>query len=133
MLNLRQVQLDVMENGRVEGHHLEVLRRELYAGGTIDRKGADLLVELHKRAEHRTPDFEHFFYRGVKEHVLASGRIDAERAAWLRGVLAGGHWIADDDRKLLHELKGEAKEVSPEFESLYREAMKRPQDRHSSQ
>ena len=132
MLNLRQVELDVMANGRVEGHHLEVLRRELNAGGKIDRKGADLLVELHKRVEHHTPDFEHFFYHAVKDHVLASGRIDAERTAWLRDVLAGGHWIQDEDRKLLHELKGEAKEVSPEFESLFAEAMKRPQDRHSS-
>jgi hypothetical protein len=132
MLNLRQVELDVMANGRVEGHHLDVLRRELYAGGKIDRKGADLLVELHKRVEHHTPDFEHFFYHAVKDHVLASGRIDVERTAWLRNVLGGGHWIQDEDRKLLHELRGEAKEVSPEFESLFAEAMKRPQDRHSS-
>ena len=132
MLNLRQVQQDVMANGRVEGRHLDVLRRELYVGGKIDRKGADLLVELHKRLEHHTPDLEHFFYHAIKDHVLAGGRIDAERTAWLRDVLAGGHWIQDEDRKLLHELKGEAKEVCPEFESLFAEAMKRPQDRHSS-
>jgi hypothetical protein len=132
MLNLRQVEHDVMANGRIEGHHLDVLRRELYVGGKIDRRAVNLLVELRKRLEHHTPDFERFFYRAIKDHVLASGRIDAEQAAWLRGVLATGNWIQDDDRRLLHELKGEAQAVAPEFESLFAEAMKQPQDRHSS-
>jgi hypothetical protein len=132
MLNLRQVEHDVLANGRVEGHHLDLLRRELYAGGKIDRKGVELLVELRKRVEQPTPDFEHFFYQAVKDHLLAGGRIDAERAVWLRSVIATGDWIKDEDRRLMHELKGEAQETSPEFESLFAEAMKRPQDRHSS-
>ena len=31
-----------------------------------------------------------------------------------------------------HQLKGEAKEVSPEFEALFQEAMKQPQVQHTS-
>lgn len=132
MLNLRQVKHDVMANGRIEGHHLDVLGRELYVGGKIDRLAVNLVVELRKRLEHHTPDLERFFYQAIKDYVQASGRIDAEQAAWLRGVLATGNWIQDDDRRLLHELKGEAQAVALEFDSLFAEAMKQPQDRHSS-
>jgi hypothetical protein len=132
MLSLRQVEQDVLANGRVEDHELEVLRRQLYADGKIDRRGADFLVELHKRVEHLTPAFEHFFYQAVKDHVLANGRINAEEAAWLRQLLTSGRWIKDEDRRLLHELKGEAREVSPEFEALFAESMKRPQEQHTS-
>jgi hypothetical protein len=132
MLSLRQVEQDVLANGRVEDHELEVLRRQLYADGKIDRRGADFLVELHKRVEHLTPAFEHFFYQAVKDHVLANGRINAEEAAWLGQLLTSGRWIKDEDRRLLHELKGEAREVSPEFEALFAESMKRPQEQHTS-
>ena len=132
MLRLREIEQAILANGRADGPELEALRRQLYAGGKIARREADFLVELHKRVQHKTPAFEKFFYRAIKDHVLASGRIDAEQATWLRGILATGNWIQDDDRRLLHELKGEAQEVDPEFESLFAEAMKQPQDRHSS-
>lgn len=32
--------------------------------------------------------------------------------------------IKDEERKFLHEFKGEAKQVSPEFEVLFAECMK---------
>jgi hypothetical protein len=131
VLSLRQVQQDVLTNGRIEGHHLAVLRQELYAGGKIDRRGADILVELHKRVQHHQPEFERFFYSAVKDYALQGGRIDAEKTNWLSAMLTPGDWIKDEDRKLLHELKGEAKQLCPEFESFFAENMKRPQERHS--
>ncbi len=131
MLNLRQIEQDVLVNGRVDGHELEFLRTQLYAAGTIDRRGADFLVELHKRVQHVTPAFELFFYQAIKDHVLADGRIWADEAAWLRQALSNGRWIKDEERKLLHELKGEAQEVSPEFELLFKQSMKQPTDQHT--
>jgi hypothetical protein len=105
----------------------------LYAGGKkIGRAEADFLVELHKRVQHPNPAFEHLFYRAIKDHLLADGRIDAEETAWLRQTLFIDGTIKDEERKFLHELKGEAKEVSPEFEALFAEAMKMPQERRSS-
>ena len=110
---------------------MEALRRELYAGGKIERPEADFLVELHKRVQHRTPAFEHFFYQAIKDHVLAAGRIDAEEAAWLRRLLFSNGPPKDEERKFLHELKGEAKHVSPEFEALFVQCMKQPQETHT--
>ncbi len=132
MLKLQQLEQRILANGRVDGDELEALRRELYAGGKIDRPKADFLVELHKRVQHITPAFEHLFYQAIKDHILANGRISAEETAWLRRMLFADGKIRDEERKFLHELKGESKETSPEFEALFKESMKEPQERHTS-
>ncbi len=131
MLKLRQIERDVLATGKVDGHHLEVLRRQLDACGTIDRRGADFLVELHKRVQDLTPGFEQFFYQAIKKHILADGRIDSEEVAWLRRMLFDDGKIDDEERKFLHEIRGEAREVSPEFEALFAQSMKQPQEQHT--
>src|SRR5438132_713912 len=125
---LREIEERIIANGRVDGHELEALCRLLYADGKISRKEADFLVELHKRVQYRTPGFEQFFYKAIKDHILADGRISAEEAAWLRQMLFADNRIDDEERKLLHELKGEAKRTRPEFEALFKDAMKQPRE-----
>jgi|SRR5271165_1437986 len=131
MMHFREIEQAILANGRVDGHELELLRRQLYASGKIDRPGADFLVELHKRVQHMTPAFEKFFYQAIKDHILAHGRIDAEETAWLRRMLFADGKIVDEERKFLHELKGEAKQVCPEFEVLFKESMKQPPEQHT--
>lgn len=131
MLDLRQMEQGILANGRVDGHELEVLRRRLYAGGKVGRREADFLVELHKRVQHLTPAFEHFFYQAVKDHVLADGGVDAEGAAWLRQMLFAGGKLKDEERKLLHEIKGEAAQVSREFEALFKDCMRQPPEQRT--
>lgn len=131
MLHLRKMEQDILANGRVDGPELETLRRQVYAGGKIERQVADFLVELHKRVQHMTPAFDHFFYQAVKDHILADGRIDAEKTAWLRQMLFADGKIKDEERKFLHELKGEAKQVSRAFSVLFDESMKQPPEQHT--
>ena len=131
MMDLRQIEHAILATGKVDGDELEVLRRQLYAGGKIDRRGADFLVELHKRVQHLTPAFERFFYQAIKDHVVAAGRIDAEEAAWLRRMLLADGRIDDEERKFLHELRGEAREVSREFEALFEESMRQPPEQRT--
>ena len=131
MLKFRQIEQDILANGKVDSQELEVLRRELYADGKIDRAEADFLVELHKRVQHLTPAFEQFFYQAIKDHILAHGRIDAEEAAWLRRMLFADGKIDDHERKFLHELRGEAEQVSREFEVLFQESMKEPPEQRT--
>ena len=131
MQKLRQIEHDILANGRVDGAELDLLRQELYAGGKIGRPEADFLVELHKRVQHKTPAFEKFFYQAIKNHILKDGRIDAEEAAWLRQMLSADGRLDDEERKFLHELKGEAKHVSPELEALFVHSMKQPQEQHT--
>jgi hypothetical protein len=131
MQDLRPIEHDILASGRIDGRELGVLRRQLYADGKIDRRGAVFLVGLHKRVQHLTPAFEHFFYQAIKDHILADGRIGAEEAAWLRRLLFADGKVKDEERKFLHELKGEAREISREFEVLFEESMKQPQERHT--
>lgn len=132
MVNLLQIEQDILLNGKVDGHELEVLRQQMYGDGKIDRQRADFLVELHKRVQHMTPAFERFFYQAIKDHILEDGRVGAEEAIWLRRMLFHDGKIKDEERKFLHELKGEAKQVSREFEALFAESMKQPPEQHTS-
>lgn len=132
MQELRRIEQDILARGKVDGDHIEALRLALYAGGAVGRPAADFLVELHKRVQRPNPAFEHLFYRAITDHVLVNGRIDAEEAAWLREVLFANGTLRDEDRKFLHELKGQAGHACAEFEALFAEAMKTPQERHTS-
>ncbi len=131
MLHLREIEQTILANGRVDAPEIEVLRSQLYVGGKIKRHEADFLVELHKRVQHRTPGFEKFFYQAIKDHILAHGRIDVEETAWLRRMLFADGKIDDEERKFLHELKGEASQVSREFDMLFKECMKQPPEQHT--
>ena len=132
MHNLRSIEEQILANGRVEGHELELLRQALYADGKIDRPKADFLIELHKRVQYRTPGFEQFFYQAIKDHLLSRGRIDANDTAWLRQMLFADGTIRDEERKFLHQLKGEARQTSPEFEALFNESMKQSLEPHTT-
>jgi hypothetical protein len=132
MQELRRIEQDILTRGKVDSDHLEALRMALYASGKVGQAEADFLVELHKRVQHPNPGFEHLFYRAIKDYVLVDGRIDAKEAAWLRQVLLADGTIKDEERKFLHELKGEAVHASREFEAMFAEAMKLPQERHTS-
>src|SRR5438105_1271211 len=109
MRPLREIEERLLANGKIDSPALEQLRAVLYRDGKIDRREADFLVELHKRVPARTHAFEQFFYQAIKDHLLANGRIGPGEAAWLREVLFHDDKIEDEERKFLHQLRGEAK------------------------
>lgn len=131
MQHLRELEEAILANGRVDGPELETLRQTLYAGGKIDRPAADFLVVLYKRVQHRAPAFVKFFYQAIKDHLLADGRINAEETAWLRQMLFADNRIDDEERKFLRELKGEARQVAPEFLTLFAECEKHPAEQRT--
>jgi len=55
MPKLQPIKNTSLAKGRVDGTDLEVLRRELYADGRIERPEADFLVELHSDATKVSP------------------------------------------------------------------------------
>jgi hypothetical protein len=131
MLKLRQIEHDILARGKVDGPELEELRQQLYVDGKMHREEADFLVGLDRRMQHRTPAFVQFFYQAIKDHMLTDGWIDAQDVAWLRKVLFADRKIEDEERKFLHELRGEAKNTSREFQVLFDQSMKRPQEQHT--
>ena len=129
---MREIEGPIIANGRLEDHELRLLEHLLYADGKIDRKEANFMVELHKRVPNRSPAFEKFFYKVLKNHVLGNGFIGPVEVTWLRDVLLDDDRIDDEERKFLRELKGEASKFPKEFEKLYKEAMNMPQEQHTS-
>lgn len=133
MANLPQLMTDVLALERIDSPTIERLKNELYADGKIDRSEADFLVELHKRIQRPTGHaWDKFFYQAIRDHILADGSIDVEETAWLRQMLWQDGRIDDDERKFLHQLRGEAKQVCKEFEQLYAECLKEPPAPHTS-
>jgi hypothetical protein len=115
---------DILDNGRVEGHEIELLRRDVYANGAVDRKHAEALVEVHKRVQRVSPGFEEFFYKAIKDYLLAGGPIDRVKTDWLRSVLLTEGKVTDREKKFLKQLRGEAKQnVAPEFQALCKELL----------
>ncbi len=126
MPNWQEIKERVAVSGRVEDYDVENLRQVLYADGKINRQEADALAELHRLVKHRTPAFEQFFTEAVRDYVLEDGRISAYEAAWLRQMLFADGTIDDEDRMLLRQLKWEAQEVDPKFDTRFEEVMKQP-------
>lgn len=123
-IDLRRLVEDLVANGKVESQEIERLRRELYADGRIGRPEADALVELHKRIQRPSPGFEQFFYRAIKDYLLGNNRIGPGETAWLRQMLPRDGRLSDLERKFLHQLRGEARETSPEFDALCNECLR---------
>jgi len=131
-LDLQGLEMQIINNGRVEGHEIDVIRRALIARGSIDDREAVWLVELHKRVQHRTHGFEQFFYQAIKTYILADGKIGARKTEFLREMLLRDDKIVDEERKFLKQLKGEANQVSAEFEAFFGECMKYPPEQRTS-
>lgn len=120
---LRTLGNSIMANGKIEGHEVELLRNHLSADGVIDRSEAEFLVEMYRRTSQIAPAFEKFFYQAVKKHLVADGCIGTEEAGWLRRVIFSDGIVKEREKKLLRELRGEARDLSDEADALFDECL----------
>jgi hypothetical protein len=122
-LMLLLIAKDILTKGTTDALQIEKLRRLLYTNGTIDRATANLLIEVYRRVQHRTPAFKQLFYQALKDHLLACERIGDEEVNWLRYVVLAEATFQEEERRFLQEIKLEAKNASPEFEALCQQGM----------
>jgi hypothetical protein len=116
---LQQLMQDILRNGKIDGHELQLLREQLYVDGQIGRREADFLVEVHKKVQRVSPGFEQFFYQAIRDHIVVDGAIRDEEARWLRQMLSHDGQVTESEKKFLRQLKGEARHVSPAFQKLF--------------
>ena len=130
---LKQLEADILGNGgRIDKNQIEAMRDVLYSNGRIGRLAADTLIDLKRRLQRpASPAFGAFFTRAIKDHVLKDGKVAAEEAAWLREMMFHDGVIQDEEKTLLRELHGEATDRSPEFEALFEEVLKQPDERRT--
>lgn len=119
----RTLGMKILANGKIEGHEVESLRELISADGKIDRQEAEFLLDLYRRTDPIAPAFEKFFYKAIKQYLLADGTINREQAAWLRKLIFSDGKVSERENKLLRELRGEAKEISVEGQALFEECL----------
>jgi uncharacterized tellurite resistance protein B-like protein len=122
----RTLGMKILTNGKIEGHEVESLRELISADGKIDREEAEFLIHLYRRTDQIAPAFEKFFCKVIKQHLLADGTIDSEQAAWLRKLILADGKVSEREKKLLREIKGEAKEISLEAHDLIEDCLNWP-------
>lgn len=132
MLDLRWLEDHLAASGRLSGQELKAVRELVESDRQVSRDEAELLVRLYKRARSRTHAFRQFVFNAIKRHVLADGQIDSEESDLLRRLLFSDDKLEDEERTFLHQLKGEAAQVSREFEDLFEYAEKEPPEQHTS-
>lgn len=123
----RTLGMKILTNGKIEGHEVEALRELISADGKVDREEVEFLIHLYRRTDQIAPAFEKFFYKAIKQHLLADGTIDSERAAWLRQLIFADGKVTEREKKLLRELRGEAKEIAVEGDALIEECLAWPE------
>ena len=121
----------LLADGKIDDTEVKVLRKELYADGKIDRQEVEFLIALRNAAQKKakgaelSANFEKFFFKAIQDNVLDNGIISAGEASWLRKMLYADKKIDANEKKFLSRLKKAATKVSPAFDALYAECMKK--------
>jgi hypothetical protein len=127
MSTLRDIQSRVLTEGRdgcIDDSDLALIRQHLPASGPLSTDDLMVLAELRTQARSVCPAFDQQFFPAFKAFLLADGRISSHEQFLLLRMLYGGGGIDEAERRFLKELRQELKETSPEFEALYRQAMR---------
>jgi uncharacterized tellurite resistance protein B-like protein len=109
-------------DGRIDTREVEILRRELFNDGKIDKSELEFLGACRKHAESSVRAFWDLFSQAVKAHMLADGEISDAEAKWLRKNLLADGTLDPAEKQLIKELKAHAKSTGPEFDKLVKEA-----------
>ena len=124
MANWRKLAKELLlADGRIDQRETDIIRKELFADGVIDDQELEFLLDLKKGAQGVAVAYNVMLFEGVKKHILREGKIDSSDATWLKQWLFADGKIDPPEKKLLQDLKAEAKQVSREFEELYKRCM----------
>jgi len=113
-----------LADGRIDEKETKIIKDELLADGAISKSELEFILDIRNSADSCVQSFHNFVHSVVKKVILADGDISAKEAAWLKKYLFADGKLDEGEKKLLQDLKTEAKAVSPEFKALYDECMK---------
>jgi hypothetical protein len=126
MSRLRELHSQIL----VDGEDLKLSEEDVariqasLGGGPLKCEDVKALVEMRAQARAVFPAFDQLFFPIFKTWLLADGKITLPEQFQLLRMLYGGGGIDQAERSFLQELRRDAKEVSPEFEALYQQAMR---------
>jgi len=114
----------ILTDNRIDTSEVNILRDNFFVDDKINQSELDFLQELRNESKSAVKAFDELFIEAAKSHLLADGMISKSEAKWLSKAIKADEKIDDVEKRLLEELKAEAKETSPEFDELYAECMK---------
>lgn len=124
MADWRETALTILlSDGAIDDREVNVIRKELFADGKIDRLELEFLLELRHKAQRVAASFNLLVLEALKNCLLGDGVIDPSEASLLR------HWFLKDgkldygEKRFLQELKAGAKQTCPEFDELYQQSL----------
>jgi hypothetical protein len=123
MVDLQSLNNQVLANGRIGEAEVQIICQALYPEGRIDREVVDFLISLREQAVSVCTTFELLLFDSVKHCLLNDGVIDTEEAIWLKQRLIFAGNLRRGEKKLLWDLRHQAKGLSHEFQRLYYEYM----------
>jgi hypothetical protein len=126
MSRLRDMQAELLRDGRITDEEVDVIRDYLRDKGRLDVEDVKFLIELLCDAREVAPEFDDVFFPALKEVILADGRVGLDEQFYLLKMLYSDKQVRESEKQFLRELRKEAKEITPEFESLCQEAFSAP-------
>jgi hypothetical protein len=112
-----------LASGHIDAHITEILRRELFGDGKLDRGELEFLLDLRRSAASADRAFHQLIFQALKPVILADGVVSDKEAEWLRRFVFADGVVHEDEKQFLRDLRDGATVVSPEFEALYRECV----------
>lgn len=125
MADLNELKKRLLADDTIDDEEVKLIKEQLFADGKIDREEVEFLISLREKAKSVAPAFEELFFAALKQNVLTDGSIDADEAAWLRKTLFADGKVDENEKKFLQQLHTEARQVSPEFQKLFDECVKK--------
>jgi hypothetical protein len=126
MGSLFKIQSELLADGKITEGEVERIREYIHSNGQLDLDDVKLLVNLLADAKEVCPAFDDLFFPALKKVILTDGCIGLDEQYYLLKMLYSDKQIRDSERVFLRQLREEARETSPEFDSLFAEAMKAP-------
>lgn len=125
MADWRKLALNLaLGDGKLDDREAKIIHKALLADGQLDRDEIEFLVEVKTQAQSVSPAFATFVCTVVKKVLLRDGVISDAEADWLRKFIISDRKLDAAEKKLLEEIRHEAKSVSAGFLKLYDMVMK---------
>ena len=123
MAGLRQIQAELLQDGKITENEVEKIKDHMASDGRLDYEDAKFLVELLKQADWVCQAFDDLFFPCLREIILQDGKVGMDEQYLLLQMLYADGEVRDNERRFLSELYRDAQEITPEFEQLCQTAL----------
>lgn len=114
----------LLADGAIDEREVAALRKEFFADGTIDEIELEFLLDLRNSAKGVKASFNVLVLEALKNCLLGKdGVLSPSDASLLRRWIFADNKVDAGEKVFLQQLRAGAKQISPEFESLYKQCM----------